>query len=134
VLVASASFWEGVDIPGQALQLVIIDKIPFAPPDDPLLQARCQAVEAAGGSAFTAVQLPMAAVALQQGVGRLIRRESDRGVLVVCDTRLTDKGYGRTLMAALPAMRVLAGAEELEAALRQLTTTSTTGRYSLSSP
>ena len=134
VLVASASFWEGVDIPGQALQLVIIDKIPFAPPDDPLLQARCQAVEAAGGSAFTAVQLPMAAVALQQGVGRLIRRESDRGVLVVCDTRLTEKGYGRTLMAALPAMRVLAGAEELDAALRQLTTTSTTGRYSLSSP
>lgn len=133
VLVASASFWEGVDIPGQALQLVIIDKIPFAPPDDPLLQARCQSVEAAGGSAFKDVQLPMAAVALQQGVGRLIRRESDRGVLVVCDTRLREKGYGRTLMAALPSMRALAGPEEFEDALRQLTTISTTGPYSLSS-
>jgi ATP-dependent DNA helicase DinG len=133
VLVASATFWEGIDIPGEALQLVIIDKIPFAPPDDPLLNARCQAVEAAGGSGFTSLQLPMAAVALKQGVGRLIRRESDRGVLVVCDSRLKEKAYGRSLMAALPPMKVLSSQGEFDAALSQLTKASTMDQSSLSS-
>lgn len=107
VLVASASFWEGVDVPGDALQLVVIDKLPFPPPNDPLVEARAQQIELAGGSAFKSYFLAEAAVALKQGAGRLIRRESDRGVLVVCDTRLVQMGYGKRLRAALPPMRQL---------------------------
>jgi ATP-dependent DNA helicase DinG len=108
VLVATASFWEGVDIPGDALQMLVIDKLPFAPPDDPLVQARALAIEQAGASPFKELHLPQAALALKQGAGRLIRSESDRGVLVVCDPRLVQKGYGKKLMAGLPAMRRLA--------------------------
>ncbi|HVR50662.1 MAG TPA: helicase C-terminal domain-containing protein, partial [Pseudorhodoferax sp.] len=107
VLVASASFWEGVDVPGDALQLVVIDKLPFPPPNDPLVEARAQQIEQAGGSAFKTYFLAEAAVALKQGAGRLIRRESDRGVLVVGDTRLVQMGYGKRLRAALPPMRQL---------------------------
>ena len=107
VLVASASFWEGVDVPGDALQLVVIDKLPFPPPGDPLVEARAQRLESQGRSAFNDYFVPEAAVALKQGAGRLIRRESDQGVLVVCDTRMATMGYGRRLMAALPPMRVL---------------------------
>jgi ATP-dependent DNA helicase DinG len=129
VLVASASFWEGVDIPGQSLQLLLIDKIPFAPPDDPLLQARCKQVDDAGGSSFNEVQLPMAAVALRQGVGRLIRRESDRGVLVVCDVRLRTMGYGRKLMSALPSMRPVNDDTQFQVELRELTKSSTMDPY-----
>jgi len=125
VLVASASFWEGVDIPGRTLQLLLIDKIPFAPPDDPLLQARCKQVDEAGGSSFNEVQLPMAAVALRQGVGRLIRRESDRGVLVVCDVRLRSMGYGRKLLSALPVMRIVKDDTQFQAELKALTKSST---------
>lgn len=125
VLVASASFWEGVDIPGRSLQLLLIDKIPFAPPDDPLLQARCKQVDEAGGSSFNEVQLPMAAVALRQGVGRLIRRESDRGVLVVCDVRLRSMGYGRKLLSALPVMRIVKDDTQFQAELKALTKSST---------
>ena len=105
ILVASASFWEGVDVPGDALQLVIIDKLPFPPPGDPLVEARGQRLEAQGRSPFNDYFVPEAAVALKQGAGRLIRRESDQGLLVVCDTRLVQMGYGRRLMAALPPMR-----------------------------
>jgi ATP-dependent DNA helicase DinG len=112
MLVASASFWEGVDVPGDALQLVIIDKLPFPPPGDPLVEARAQRLESQGRSAFNDYFVPEAAVALKQGAGRLIRRESDRGVLVVCDTRLASMGYGRRLMAALPPMRLLGSNEE----------------------
>lgn len=126
ILVGSATFWEGVDIAGRALQLLVIDKIPFAPPDDPLLQARCAKVEVEGGSAFAQVQLPMAGIALKQGVGRLIRRESDRGVLVVCDPRLRGMGYGRKLLAALPAMRPLSEEPQYYSALSALTRASTT--------
>ncbi len=120
VLVASASFWEGVDLPGQALQLVVIDKLPFPPPGDPLVEARCRRLQAQGRSAFADHSVPEAAVALKQGAGRLIRRESDRGVLVVCDTRLVQMGYGRRLLAALPPMRRLPSPQAFEAALDEL--------------
>ena len=125
VLVASASFWEGVDVPGEALQLVIIDKLPFPPPNDPLVEARTRRLEAEGRSPFNDYFVPEAAVALKQGAGRLIRRESDHGVLVVCDTRLATMGYGRRLLAALPPMRRLASAEEFDEMLDSLAATRT---------
>ena len=120
VLVASASFWEGVDVPGDALQLVVIDKLPFPPPNDPLVEARAQQIERAGGSAFKTYFLAEAAVALKQGAGRLIRRESDRGLLVVGDTRLVQMGYGKRLRAALPPMRQLQDETEFLQALEEL--------------
>ena len=120
VLVASASFWEGVDVPGDALQLVVIDKLPFPPPGDPVVEARSQRLEGQGRSAFNDYFVPEAAVALKQGAGRLIRRESDRGVLVVCDTRMATMGYGRRLLAALPPMRRLQAPEDFDAALDAL--------------
>jgi len=105
VLVASSSFWEGVDVRGEALSVVVIDKLPFAPPDDPVLQARLEAMRKNGGNPFMDYQLPQAAIALKQGAGRLIRDERDRGVLMICDPRLASKGYGRQLVDSLPAMR-----------------------------
>jgi ATP-dependent DNA helicase DinG len=120
VLVASASFWEGVDIPGDALQLVVIDKLPFPPPGDPLVEARSQRLQQQGRSAFADYSLPEAAVALKQGAGRLIRSEGDRGVLVVCDNRLLSMGYGRRLLAALPPMRRLKTPADYMAALEAL--------------
>ncbi len=120
ILVASASFWEGFDVPGDALQLVVIDKLPFAPPDDPVFEARGQRLQEQGGSVFMDLALPEAAVALKQGAGRLIRSESDRGILVVCDPRLSRKSYGTRLRAALPAMRWLTGPEAFAQALEQL--------------
>lgn len=105
VLVGSHSFWEGVDVRGDALSVVVIDRIPFAPPDDPVLKARIEAIERAGGSGFLEFQLPEAAITLKQGVGRLIRDETDRGILVLCDPRLTTRGYGRRILASLPPMR-----------------------------
>jgi ATP-dependent DNA helicase DinG len=126
VLVASASFWEGVDVPGAALQLLIIDKLPFPAPNDPLVEARSQRLQAGGRSPFKDYFLPEAAMALKQGAGRLIRRESDHGILVVCDTRLSAKGYGRKLLAALPPMRRMHTPEEFHQALHELTRVSTT--------
>jgi ATP-dependent DNA helicase DinG len=120
LLVASASFWEGIDVPGDALQLVLIDKLPFPPPGDPLVEARAQRLEGQGRSAFNDYFVPEAAVALKQGAGRLIRRESDQGVLAVCDIRLVTMGYGRRLMAALPPMRKLQSREEFEETLDRL--------------
>lgn len=134
VLVATGSFWEGVDVPGDALQMVVIDKIPFAPPDDPVVEARCLQLEAAGKSAFTHYQVPQAAMALKQGVGRLIRRETDRGILVICDVRLLQMGYGRSLLASLPSMPLLSQASEFEQALLALTKPSTTDPYSTFHP
>jgi len=125
VLVASASFWEGVDVPGEALQLVIIDKLPFPPPGDPLVEARAQRLEGQGRSSFNDYFVPEAAVALKQGAGRLIRRESDQGLLVVCDTRLATMGYGRRLLAALPPMRRLQSAQEFVEAVEGLSATRT---------
>ena len=127
VLVASASFWEGIDIPGEALQLVIIDKLPFPPPNDPLAQARSMQLESQGRSAFKDYFLPEAAVALKQGAGRLIRRETDQGVLVVCDSRLVSMGYGRRLLRALPVMHRLTSEQELMDRLASLTRTCTRG-------
>ncbi|RZL96350.1 MAG: ATP-dependent DNA helicase [Variovorax sp.] len=120
VLVASASFWEGFDAPGDALQLVVIDKLPFPPPNDPLVEARSRRLEGQGRSPFNDYFLPEAGVSLKQGAGRLIRRETDQGLLVICDTRLVAMGYGRRLLAALPPMRRLEGEADFEAALAAL--------------
>lgn len=126
ILVACASFWEGVDIPGAALQLVVIDKLPFSPPNDPLVEARVQQMKASGKNAFQCLHVPQAAIALKQGAGRLIRSETDRGILVVCDVRLVQMAYGRKMLAALPAMSVLNTPDQFMGALRALTTPSTT--------
>jgi ATP-dependent DNA helicase DinG len=120
VLVASASFWEGIDVPGSALQMVIIDKLPFPPPGDPLVEARAQKIESEGRSPFNDYFVPEAAVSLKQGAGRLIRRESDCGILVVCDTRLVQMGYGKRLLNALPPMRRIFTAEEFDGAIDAL--------------
>ena len=104
VLLGAYSFWEGVDVPGEALSVVIIDKLPFAPPDDPVTAARIRHLESSGGNGFMEFQLPAAAIALKQGAGRLIRTETDRGVLMLCDPRLVSKAYGKRLLAALPPM------------------------------
>jgi len=125
ILVASASFWEGFDVPGDALQLVVIDKLPFPPPNDPLVEARSQRLECLGKSSFSDYSLPEAAVALKQGAGRLIRSENDRGLLVVCDPRLTGMSYGKRLMSSLPPMRRIENELDFEAAVLQLTKTST---------
>ena len=105
VLVGSQSFWEGVDVKGEALSLVMIDKLPFAPPDDPVLAARIAQISKQGRNAFMEYQLPHAVIALKQGAGRLIRDENDRGVLMICDPRLLSKPYGRTIWRSLPPMR-----------------------------
>jgi ATP-dependent DNA helicase DinG len=102
ILVGSASFWEGIDVPGDALTVVAIDKLPFAPPDDPVLEARLNACRQRGGNPFMEYQLPEAAIALKQGAGRLIRSENDYGVLMVGDTRMVDKPYGKLLWRGLP--------------------------------
>lgn len=104
VLLGAASFWEGVDVAGDALGVVVIDKLPFAMPDDPVLQARLEALEDAGINPFMGWQVPTAVIALKQGAGRLIRDVHDRGVLVLCDPRLSSKGYGRLFLASLPPM------------------------------
>jgi len=120
VLVASSTFWEGVDIPGDALQLVVIDKLPFPPPDDPLVEARSRQLEQLGRNPFADYVLPEAALALKQGAGRLIRTETDRGILVVTDIRLRTKGYGRSMVEALPPMRRLGTEAAWKAALQEL--------------
>lgn len=105
VLVGSHSFWEGVDVRGKALSVVIIDKLPFAPPDDPVLAARIEVMEKKGLNGFLHHQLPEAIISLKQGAGRLIRDESDRGVLMICDPRLISKPYGRRIWQSLPPFR-----------------------------
>jgi ATP-dependent DNA helicase DinG len=105
VLLGSQSFWEGVDVRGEALSLVIIDKLPFAPPDDPVLAARIAQISKQGRNAFMEYQLPRAIITLKQGAGRLIRDETDRGVLMICDPRLISKPYGKRIWQSLPPMK-----------------------------
>ncbi|MEO5625265.1 MAG: ATP-dependent DNA helicase, partial [Dokdonella sp.] len=104
VLLGAASFWEGVDVAGEALSVVVIDKLPFAAPDDPVLVARLDALRDAGGNPFADWQVPAAVIALKQGAGRLIRDVHDRGVLMLCDPRLTTRGYGKLFLASLPPL------------------------------
>ena len=105
VLVGSQSFWEGVDVRGPTLSLVVIDRLPFTPPDDPVLTARIERINAAGGNAFMDYQVPQAVIQLKQGAGRLIRDETDRGVLMICDPRLVSRPYGRRIWQSLPPMK-----------------------------
>ena len=105
VLFATASFWQGIDVPGEALRLVIIDKLPFEVPSDPVVQARCARLQAEGQSAFMHYVVPAAALSLKQGFGRLIRHRSDRGVVAVLDRRLSEKGYGKVFLRSLPEAR-----------------------------
>jgi ATP-dependent DNA helicase DinG len=102
VLFGTASFWQGVDVKGEALSAVIIDKLPFQVPSDPLVSARMARVEREGGSPFSDYQVPHAILRLKQGLGRLIRSKSDRGVLSILDNRLSTKGYGKVFLASLP--------------------------------
>ncbi|MFM2261650.1 MAG: hypothetical protein RI959_326, partial [Pseudomonadota bacterium] len=126
VLVASYSFWEGVDLSGDCLQMVVIDKLPFPPPDDPWVQAQAQLAESKGQNAFKSFHLPEAALALKQGAGRLIRSETDHGLLVIGDNRLTRRGYGKTLMRSLPPMRLLKSEAEVQLVLSDLVTRAST--------
>jgi len=120
VLLGTASFWEGVDVIGDALVLVVIDKLPFAAPDDPVLQARSDQLRRAGGNPFTQLFLPQAVIALKQGAGRLIRDFKDRGALVVCDPRILTHSYGPVFRASLPPMRPAADRREVETFLESL--------------
>ena len=122
VLVGSQSFWEGIDVPGDALQCVLIDKLPFPPPNDPLVEARVRKLELAGRNAFVEYFLAEAAVSLKQGGGRLIRTELDKGILVVCDPRMAVMSYGKRLRAALPPMGMVATESEALAWLDSLGT------------
>jgi ATP-dependent DNA helicase DinG len=119
VLLGTGSFWEGIDVKGEALSVVIIDKLPFAAPDDPLLKARLAAIREQGGNPFFDEQVPQAVIALKQGVGRLIRDDTDFGVVMLCDTRLVTKGYGRSFIASLPPMQRTRSLEDVQAFLRE---------------
>ncbi len=105
VLFATSSFWEGVDVQGEALSLVIIDKLPFASPFDPLVRARLRHIEERGGNPFVEYQVPSAAIALKQGFGRLIRHRDDTGIIAVMDSRIVRRGYGRRFLESLPRAR-----------------------------
>jgi ATP-dependent DNA helicase DinG len=115
VLLGTSSFWEGVDVRGEALSCVIIDKLPFGSPGDPVLQARIEALRSQGLNPFMQYQLPAAVIALKQGIGRLIRDAGDRGVLVVCDPRLRTRSYGRIFLGSLPEMPRTHSINEVEA-------------------
>jgi ATP-dependent DNA helicase DinG len=119
VLLGTGSFWEGVDVKGTALAVVVIDKLPFAAPDDPLLKARLDAIRQQGGNPFFDEQVPQAVIALKQGVGRLIRDPGDFGVVAVCDNRLVTKGYGRAFLASLPPMKRTRELAEVQRFLRE---------------
>jgi ATP-dependent DNA helicase DinG len=124
VLVGSQSFWEGIDVPGEALQCVLIDKLPFPPPNDPLVEARVKRLEEQGRNPFADYFVAEAAVSLKQGAGRLIRTESDRGLLVICDPRMAGMNYGKRLREALPPMTRLTTEDEALGWLQVLAETS----------
>src|SRR6185295_13475497 len=113
VLFATSSFWQGVDVRGEQLSCVIIDKLPFAVPSDPIIAARQRSIEDEGGSSFYEYSVPQAVISLKQGLGRLIRSTTDRGVLAVLDPRLKTKPYGQTFLRSLPACRVTSRVEDL---------------------
>lgn len=115
VLVAVASFWEGVDVPGDSLSCVIVDKLPFEVPSDPVLQARIADIRDSGGNPFFDFQVPRAILTLRQGIGRLMRSRDDRGLLAVMDGRLYAKGYGATFLASLPPSPVVRDLEQVAA-------------------
>jgi ATP-dependent DNA helicase DinG len=119
VLVATMSFWEGVDVPGSALELVVIDRLPFAVPTDPLVAARCRSLEEAGRSGFADYSVPHAAITLKQGFGRLLRTRRDRGVVAILDRRIQKRRYGRVLLASLPPVRVTDAIADVEALCRE---------------
>ncbi len=119
VLLGSSSFWEGVDVIGDALSLVVIDKLPFAAPDDPVMEARSDVLRRSGGNPFTQLYLPQAVIALKQGAGRLIRDVNDRGALVICDPRIRTKSYGSVFRNSLPPMRQAGSQSEVEDFLRE---------------
>jgi ATP-dependent DNA helicase DinG len=119
VLLGTSSFWEGVDVKGAALSVVVIDKLPFAAPDDPVLKARLDAIERRGGNPFFEEQVPQAVIALKQGVGRLMRDPEDFGVIVLCDQRLRTRGYGRTFLDSLPTMPRTEQLDDVRAFLRR---------------
>ncbi len=106
VLLGTNSFWEGVDVRGEALSCVLIDKIPFASPGDPVLQARIESLRSRGGNPFSTIQIPSAVIQLKQGIGRLIRDNTDYGVLVLCDPRFLTKPYGKQFLRSLPPMPI----------------------------
>jgi ATP-dependent DNA helicase DinG len=120
ILIGSQSFWEGVDVRGEALSLVVIDKLPFAPPDDPVLAARIDKINKEGRNAFMEYQLPRAVINLKQGAGRLIRDETDHGVLMICDPRLISRPYGRKIWQSLPPMKRTRNLTEVEEFFRQV--------------
>ena len=114
VLFATSSFWQGVDVPGEQLSCVIIDKLPFAVPNDPVVEARIRSIRDDGGNAFYEYQIPQAALALKQGFGRLIRSRSDRGVLVLLDNRISKQRYGQVFFDSLPSYRFTTDIGEVE--------------------
>jgi ATP-dependent DNA helicase DinG len=119
-LLGTVSLWQGIDVPGESCTLVVIDRIPFPRPDDPVISARAARVDAAGGSGFSSVSVPRAALLLAQGVGRLIRTTSDRGVVAILDSRLATKGYGSTLRKTLPPLWYTTDRETVLKSLRNL--------------
>jgi ATP-dependent DNA helicase DinG len=128
VLVATMSFWEGVDVPGRALRLVVIDKIPFAPPSDPVVAARCARLDRDGGSGFAQYSVPSAAMTLKQGFGRLIRTQTDTGAVAILDRRIIRRGYGRALLASLPPASRVRTLQELGTAWAALAESTGSGR------
>ena len=120
VLVGTLSFWQGVDVKGESLSLVVVDKIPFAPPDDPVLAARDQWRRARGEDPFRKNQLPAAVTLMKQVAGRLLRDFDDYGVFVACDPRLTERGYGKVILRSLPPMTRAQTAEEAATFLQKM--------------
>jgi ATP-dependent DNA helicase DinG len=119
VLVATMSFWQGVDVPGRSLRLVVLDKIPFVVPTDPIVQARAESLESAGKNPFMELHVPLAEIALKQGFGRLIRSRDDFGVVALLDGRVLKRGYGRRLLAGLPPARRVTALEDVRAFWRE---------------